>query len=155
MTLRKLIVIFYATLPTLFLKQCGMIETLVKRFRVRLLLSLVMMLQGFTLLCVNCCCGDSGFKLCSCYIQESGLQITSPDDCPCQARLISTPHKPAPVPEAYTPVNHDQNQTQLSPAEQTPPTAPGEVVLYTGLKAPPPGYLNTLLSQPFLCVFRC
>lgn len=126
-----------------------------KRLSLICVLSLVTLFQGITLLWMQCCCGDSGLKPCACQERVDGLQITSADQCTCAACLISTPHKPVPVPQPFTFVDYDQNQTQLSPAEHTPPIAPGTAVLHRGLKAPPPETLDTLLSSPFLCVFRC
>jgi hypothetical protein len=124
------------------------------------LLCLLALVQGITLTWVHCCCGESGFKPCSCSDDSStdatnsqSYAIAQADDCACVLHIVKA-QQPIPVPQAFD-FKHDPPRVASSPVELAAPLLPETAVLHTRLTTSPPEVQSCLLDQPFLCIFRC
>jgi len=132
-----------------------------RRSPAKAVVCLLALVQGIMLIWMQCCCGESGFKPCSCDAGTASdpaearqLYLSGMDDCDCILHVIQTPQQPVPLPQPY---GFDRVFAQVLPSsgEALPPVAPGANVLYTGLAASPLKLPIRTPDQPTLCVFRC
>lgn len=123
------------------------------------ILCLAALFQGLILVWMHCCCGDSGFKTCSCTAETASPsnpehpRLSDVSDCSCTLHLISASQQPIPIPKNFV-------LEQASPGH-FPAISSSPILALEG--APPlwksPAFPETPAdrgrSQAFLCVFRC
>ena len=131
----------------------------VRRNSVVGILCLAALFQGFMLIWMQCCCGDSGFKSCSCSSESAPLsnpelpRISDLSDCGCTLNLISGSQQPIPIPNSFM---LEKATPGHSPVALCPPclTLARDPILPES-SASPETSASRSHPQAFLCVFRC